>query len=64
MKVIGDDDHMQTPSMVGKGHINTLAYASFNACRSCLQVSTTIIDRLYWTQVRKSAVYPIVFAST
>jgi len=62
MKVIGDDDHMQSPSMVDKGHISGLA--SFNACRSCLQISTTIIDRLYWTQVRKTAVYPIVFAST
>jgi len=39
VKVIGDNDHMQTPSMVGKDHIS--GFAPFNVCRSCSQISTT-----------------------
>jgi len=57
VKAIGDDDHMQTPPMVGKGRISGLA--PVNACRSCSQVSTIIIDWLYWTQVRKQLCIPL-----
>ena len=43
---------MQTPSMVGKGHIS--GFAPFNVCRSCSQISTTIVDWLYWNKSENS----------
>lgn len=43
---------MQTPSMVGKGHIS--GFAPFNVYRSCSRISTTIVDWLYWNKSENS----------